>query len=429
MTNIPPYKIASILLHYIDKTLCFIGLPHDSSLEESVYILVVVSLALLLSWLLRIMILFIIRRIPSFKKSKSIIALHGENVIIKCSHMIPPIVFLALIPFAFSRGSHVLGIILKFSWIYLVIVTVLAINSIFNFIWHRYDELDNVHNHPLKGLLQVAKGAMWIIGCIIIISSLMHKSPVALLTGLGAFAAVLMLIFKDSILGLVSGVQLSQNDMLRVGDWIVVPNTPANGIVEEVSLTVVKVRNWDNTLAMLPPYTLVSTSFQNWRGMVEMGTRLINQNYNIATDSVVEATSDLLESLKKIGNQQLTDFITIKQSQAERNEVANTNNPANIVNGTIVTNLGLLRAYLTIYLKNHPLVSQKSFLMVSEQPPTPQGIPVQIYCYTATTDWASYESIKCEIFEHFTSMMPKFNIYPFEFPSGKDLNYWENNKT
>lgn len=429
MTNIPPYKIASLLLHYIDKFLCFLGLPHDSSLEEAIYVLCVVSIALTMSWLLRIIILFILRKIPSFSRSTSKLAQQGENVIIKCSHLIPPIVFLSLIPFAFARGSHVLHFIFKVSWIYLVIVLVLAVNSIFNFIWHRYDEHDNVHNHPLKGLLQVAQGAMWIIGCIIIFSMLIGKSPVALLTGLGAFAAVLMLVFKDSILGLVAGVQLSQNDMLRVGDWIVVPNTPANGIVEEVSLTVVKVRNWDNTLAMLPPYTLVSTSFQNWRGMVEMGTRLINQNYNIATDSVVEATPELLESLKTIGNQELTDYITTKQQQAANNEVANTNNPAKIVNGTIVTNLGLLRAYLTIYLKSHPLVSQSSFLMVSEQPPTPQGIPVQIYCYTSTTDWASYESIKCEIFEHFTSIMPKFNIYPYEFPSGKDLNKWEVTKT
>lgn len=143
---------------------------------------------------------------------------------------------------------------------------VCSINAVLNFVWHRYDEKDNVKNHPLKGLLQVSKGIVWLIGIILIGSIIFDKSPVVLLTGLGAFAAILMLIFKDSILGVVAGVQLSQNDMLRVGDWIVVPGTPANGFVEDVSLTAVKVRNWDNTIAMLPPYTLVSTSFQNWRG-------------------------------------------------------------------------------------------------------------------------------------------------------------------
>ena len=268
--------------------------------------------------------------------------------------------------------------------------------------------MGNTQNHPLKGLPQIAKGLVWLFGIIIIISFLVNKSPLALFTGLGAFAAVVMLVFKDSILGLVAGVQLSQNDMLRVGDWIIVPGTIANGIVADVSLTVVKVRNWDNTLAMLPPYTLVSSSFQNWRTMYESGHRQINRSCNISISSVHAPTQSLLEKLCSIDI--LSQYITTKLQQEQNGIVENTRNSLGLVNGSIDTNLGLFRAYLTLYLHQHPFVAQDAFLIVNELEPTPQGIPIRIYCYTNVTDWVSHESVQSEIFEHLALMAPRFEL-------------------
>ena len=200
-------------------------------------------------------------------------------------------------------------------YIYTVIVFAMAVCVINTFLWTHFDRRENTKNLPLKGILNVCNGFVWIIAAIIIGSILLDKSPVALLTGLGAFATVLMLIFKDSILGFVAGIQLSQNDMLRVGDWIVVPSTIANGIVEDVSLTAVKVRNWDNTIVTLPPYTLVSSSFQNWRGMSDSGWRLIDKSFSIDIDTVVPATDEIKQRVSTLPG--MGDYIKKIETQGQ----------------------------------------------------------------------------------------------------------------
>lgn len=418
MSVTPSYEIASWALNTIDDLFKYIGLPRDVDLEEAVYTLVVIGIAWSIGWIMKMLVLFIIKRIKRFVNVVSISALQGQKIFIKGSDIIPPLVFMVLIPFAFTSDAKVLDIIMKISVIYFIYTVIRASNAVLDFMWHRYDERDNDKNHPLKGLLQISKGLVWLIGLILIGSIILGKSPVVLLTGLGAFAAILMLVFKDSILGMVSGVQLSQNDMLRVGDWIDVPGTPANGVVIDVTLTVVKVQNWDNTIAMLPPYTLVSTSFQNWRGMSASGVRRIARSYMIDVDSVQFATDAMLDDFKQIPF--MKDYIELKQKQATEGIDDNTNNPANIVNGTIDTNLGMLRAYMTMYLRNNKNISQSSTLMVRALDPTTSGLPLQLYCFTNTTDWSSYESIQSEIFEHFASILPRFGLYAFENPSGRD---------
>lgn len=415
MTNIPPHKVAHWIISIIDDVLKKLGLPHNDTIEEIIYMIIVIALAFGIGWVASKIAVFITNKMKWFKRVSRSSATQAEKTLLKISHIIPPLVFLSLIPFAFSTESKMLSVIIKITVIYFIITVILAINNFLGFIWHRYDEVGNVRNHPLKGLPQIAKGIVWLIGIIIIISFLVNKSPLALFTGLGAFAAVVMLVFKDSILGLVAGVQLSQNDMLRVGDWIIVPGTPANGIVADVSLTVVKVRNWDNTLAMLPPYTLVSASFQNWRTMYESGHRQINRSCNISVASVHAPSVNMLESLKTIDI--FTHYISTKQSQAQQGITENTHNSQGLVNGTIESNLGLFRAYLTIYLQHHPLVAQDTMLMVNELEPTTQGIPIRVYCYTTVTDWASHESVQCEIFEHIALMAPRFELDLFQLPT------------
>ena len=415
MTNIPPYKIAHWIINIIDSLLKKCGLPYNDTIEEFIYIVIVIGIAFGLGWIVSKIAILITNKMKWFKSASKSGTVLAEKTLLKVSRIIPPIVFLSLIPFAFSSESKIPNIIIRIALIYLIITIILAINGILNFLWKKNDEVSNTHNHPLKGLPQIAKGLIWLIGIIIIISIMVNKSPLALFTGLGAFAAVVMLVFKDSILGLVAGVQLSQNDMLRVGDWIVVPGTPANGIVADVSLTVVKVKNWDNTLAMLPPYTLVSTSFQNWRAMYESGKRQINRSYNISSNSIHAPSFELLEKLKEISL--LKDFITLKQSQLNDGIIENTRNSKGAVNGTIDTNLGLFRAYLTIYLNNHPLVAHDTLLIVNELEPTSQGVPIRLYSYTSVTVWVSHESVQSEIFEHLALMAPVFELELYQLPT------------
>ena len=339
-----------------------------------------------------------------------------HKVLSRCSHIIPPLVLLALLPFAFTSETALRVIVLRGLLIYTVVVVCRAICTVTKFIWLRFDETRNSKNLPLGGILDTAVGIIWFIAVIICISIVVNKSPVNLLTGLGAFAAVLMLVFKDSILGLVAGLQLSQNDMLRVGDWIVVPSTIANGIVIDVNLTAVKVQNWDNTIVTLPPYTLVSTSFQNWRGMTESGCRQIARSVIIDSDTIVPATKEMISEIT--GKYPIIKAYTDKIDSLGHNDY----NPGlAVVNGTNQTNLGLFRAYMCQWLLNNPAIRSDEQILVRLMPPTGEGIPLQIWCFTATTNFTAYEAIQSAVFEHVAVTAIDFGLRLFNDPSGTDV--------
>lgn len=292
----------------------------------------------------------------------------------------------------------------------------MAICSVLSFAWLRFDKERNTKNLPIRGILDTVIGILWVITAIICVAIIVDKSPAALLTGLGAFAAVLMLVFKDSILGLVAGLQLSQNDMLRVGDWIVVPSTIANGIVIDVSLTAVKVQNWDNTIVTLPPYTLISGSFQNWRGMSDSGVRQIARSILIDIYSVTQTTPDFIKKM-------VTQFPQLK---AYVDKVQTAGHPIfdpglATVNGTVDTNLGLYRAYLCEWLLGHPSISSSRQILVRLMAPTDNGIPLQIWCFTSTTAWTAYEAIQSALFEHIAVTAPSFGLQIYNDTSGADV--------
>ena len=242
---IPSHSIATWILKHIDLGLEAAGLENGSVAEEVVYTIVVITIAIAVGWLLRTIIVLTIKHTPLLRRFKTGRELIEQRVIGRCSHIIPPLVFLALIPFAFDSHSNTLELIIRGAVSYLLISTGIGLSSVMGFLWLRYDRYRNTKNLPLRGVLNVGRGTLWVIITIVTVSVLIDKSPAVLLTGLGAFAAALMLIFKDSILGFVAGVQISQNDMLRVGDWVIVPSTIANGIVTDVTLSVVKIRNRD----------------------------------------------------------------------------------------------------------------------------------------------------------------------------------------
>lgn len=406
---IPSHDIAQWLLGIVRDICNWFGLRNDPKIEQIAYVILISAFAIALGYVIRRAVIFIVRKIIRLRKTDFGTELINQHVVTKCSHIIPPLVILALLPFAFEHTSSVLRIVNRLVYIYLTIMFGVGCNAIIGFAWYNYNRHANKENHPLKGVMNVAKGIVWIIITIICMSILINKSPMALLGGLGAFAAALMLIFKDSILGFVAGIQLSSNDMLRVGDWIVVPSTIANGIVVDVSLTVVKVQNWDNTIVMLPPYTLVSTSFQNWRGMSDSGVRQIDRSVLIDNTSIVAASPAFVDDMTA-KYPLLQEFVEKRKADAQAGKKMVFNGGVAPVNGTLDTNLGLFRAYLCRYLLSHPAIAHDQNIIVRLMTPDANGTPLDIYCFTATTDWLAYEAIRSQLFEHITASAADFGL-------------------
>lgn len=413
---IPSHRVANWLLVNIRHFLDFIGLSHDTNLEEIIYVAAIIAASIAIGWLIRKIILFLVKKIVLWRKSTLAKEIVEHHLLIKCSHIIPPLVMLALIPLALVGSNLLNTIILRSLLVYTALVFCVAICSVVRFIWFRVDETRNTKNLPIKGIYDTVVGILWVVTAIVVVAIIVGKSPGSLLAGLGAFAAVLMLVFKDSILGLVAGLQLSQNDELRVGDWIVVPSTIANGTVIDVSLTAVKIQNWDNTIVTLPPYTLVSGSFQNWRGMQESGGRQIARQFYVDYYCVAPTTPDQIEKAKT-DFPQLAPYIT-KLQQLGHNDYAG---GTAVMNGTIDTNLGLFRAYLYSWLLNNDAIRKDMEILVRLMPATEYGVPLQVYCFTTTTVWSAYEAIQGAVMEHVIAMAPKFGIRLYNETSGADV--------
>lgn len=412
------YSVAKFIMSIVDWILGVFGLEYDSSLVTFLYAAVVLAVALVVGGIFQWILLKLVRAIARHWSGATYESLSGQRFFHKICRMVPPLVFLGLIQFTLSNHDTLSDTLTKITVVYMIIVFTIAVNALIMTIWERVDARANKRKLPLGSLAQLAKGLAWIIAAIVIIAVLVDKSPLALLTGLGAFSAVLMLIFKNNILSVVAGVQLSENDSLHVGDWISVDGTNANGTVQEVSLVAVKVLNWDKTTTTLPPYNLISSGFTNYRTMQESNTRRVCRSIMIDADSVLPATPDMLEAIRKVP--MMDAYITKKLEQKASGQVADVNNPAGLVNGTIDTNLGLFRAYLKMWLDANPNISHDSDCFVSTLAQTATGIPLQIYCFTATSGWFPYEGIQDTIFEHVAAMLRFFRLYVFENPSGRD---------
>ncbi len=413
-------KFAETLLGWIKEFLNGLGMSKEvtNKLDEVIYLAIILIIAFVVGKLVHWIAVAFTRKILKFRNVKILSSLIEYNALRKLSWVVPPLIVIALLPFAFEHKPFALDIAEKIAWVYFVVVLILSINVIFSSVGKVILNKGPLHDRPMKGFIQILQVLVSFIGAIVIISILIGKSPFNLITGLGAFAAILLLIFKDTILGFVAGVLLSQNDMIHIGDWIEMDSEGVNGVVMDISLNIVKVQNFDNTIVTIPPYSLVSESFINWRGMAESGGRRIMRSYTVALDNIQACTPDYLEEMKKIPL--LTDYITEKQKEAAEGKVENTENSHGLVNGTIETNLGLFRAYMTLYLKQHRFINQSLLLMVRTLDPTPNGMPVQIYCFSANKNWVSYESIQSEIMEHFAMMLPYFGLYPFQNASARD---------
>lgn len=419
--NDESYIIAELIMSLVNHILKFFGMAKDPTMFTILYAVIVFLISYVLGLAFKWAIIGIVRLIGTKYKKDIFKKLIDTKFFIKLCRIIPAIVFLILIQFTLYTRVTLAMVLTRITFIYILYIVCIAINTFITVIWEHFNEKENTKKLPLKGILQLIQGIIWIIAVIIAVSMILGKSPTSLLAGLGAFAAVLMLVFKDSILGVVAGVQLSQNDSLHVGDWIKVKGTDANGTVMEVSLTSVKIMNWDKTVTTVPPYSLITGGFTNYRTMQESNSRQIQRSYMIDADSVVPLDETMLDKFRQIPL--IKDWIDKKLEQRSRGIVENVANSEGLADGTIESNLGVFRAYLKLYLDSHPKIDHSgglSYCFVSTLPQTSAGIPIQIYCFTNTSAWLDYEAIQDSIFEHIAIMLAKFNLYTFENPSGRD---------
>ena len=373
---------------------------------QVVLILAILLISYLMTLVFRHLIMPAVRKITARTKATWDDYLFNDKMMTSFCRMIPPIIWYVLLPFAFNDSSaYLLQILLKISLICLIITALMLIKCFLDSLYEISSEHEALKNRPLKGIYQMINLIAIGIGIILIISILIDQNATAILTGLGASAAILMLIFKDSILGLVAGVQLSANDMLRPGDWITMTKYGADGYVVEVSLTTVKVQNFDKTITTIPPYALVSDSFQNWRGMRESGGRRIKRSLFIDMTTVHFCTPEEVARFTEKG------WISAPTEGSEP-----------------PVNLYVFREYALKYICSHPDVNHNLMQMVRQLQPTTEGIPVEVYCFSNTPDWIPYETLQGELFDHLIAMVPEFGLHIFQRPAGTDFQPNEKNE-
>lgn len=424
------HEVGNAVMQEVNHGLVFIGVESvwADKLDNFIILLIIIGIALLSNVICRHIILRALAKLVKRTKATWDDIVFDHKVTVHISRMVAPILIYVAIPIAFPEhvDSNLLDFLRRLCLIYILAVFLRFISVFLAAVYHVYSEREQYKDKPLKGLLQTAQVMLFFIGIIIIVSILIDRNPMVLLTGLGASAAILMLVFKDSIMGFVSGIQLSANNMLKVGDWIAMPKYGADGTVIEVTLNTVKVRNWDNTIVTIPPYLLVSDSFQNWEGMRQSGGRRVKRSINIDMSSVQFCTPDMLSRYRKI--QLLKEYIDETEKVVKEYNKEHQIDNTVLVNGRRQTNLGVFRAYLTNYLKSLPTINQELMCMVRQLQPTETGIPMELYFFSATKDWVPYEGIQADVFDHVLAIIPEFGLRVFQNPSGEDFRELRNRK-
>ena len=326
-----------------------------------------------------------------------------------------------IVPFSLIKGSiptiffdfpRMMGLFNKLADVYIVLYVLWLLSAVLNTFSDMLSQKESLKDKPLQSYFQVVKIFLYAIGIIILISILISENPSVLLGGLGAASAILMLVFKDTIMGFVASIQLSANDMVRIGDWITMNKFSADGDVIEINLTTVKIRNFDKTISYIPPYSLVSESFQNWRGMQETGGRRIKRSVHVKQSSIRFIDEKELEHFKRI--QGISEYIDERNSEIKKYNEESGADKSVAVNGRNLTNMGLFRSYVSGYLRSHPEIKQDMMIMVRQLDPTSKGVPLELYMFADTTVWAKYEGIVADIFDHVFAAANYFDLQIFE---------------
>ncbi|HJO92396.1 MAG TPA: mechanosensitive ion channel [Victivallales bacterium] len=402
----------------------FVGLHIPELISEYLAILILICLILFVSWLVKILIKHYI--LSYCKKFASRTSTKWDDIIFenhlpdRIALIVPAVIVYFISNIVFVDGA---GGLLKYVQLacilYIILVCVLIVNSGLRVVENIYNTYEVSDEAPIKSFLQVVKIFFYFAAAIIIISLLMKQSPWALLKALGVVAGVTMFVFKDSILGLVASVQLSGQKMVKKGDWIEMPKFGANGDVVDISLTTVKVQNFDKTIVNVPTYALVSNSFQNWRGMVDSGGRRIKRSVNLNMHSFKFLTEIELNRLKK--NNLIKDYINSKELELKEHNIKNKIDEKNTVNSRRLTNVGTFRYYIKQYLSRNSDIHDNLTFIVRQLQPTEKGLPIQIYVFTNDTNWVKYEEIQADIFDHILTVIPEFGLSIYQDPSGLDI--------
>ncbi len=362
-------------------------------IDESIIALLTIATVIGVYFLFKIFVIGSLHRYVLRSKRRWVNLLIKQRVVYYLILVVPAITIYFLLPLIFVHGQNLLIITQRICLVFVIMALSLTANSLLLMLLDLYNARNTRKNHPLKGLVQILQVALVFVGGILCIAVLLDKSPTTLLAGLGASAAVLMLVFRDSILGFVAGIQLAANDMIRIGDWVEMPDNTANGTVEEITLNTVKIRNWDNTISTIPPYTLVNDAFRNWRGMQQGEGRRVSKNINIDLTTIKFCSSELLDNIRS--NVPLMSDYTP-------------------TDGETPTNAQLYRAYIERYLNNHKEVNQAMDLIVSQKESNGYGLPIQVYFFVRNKVWKDYERIQSDIFDHLLAVAPTFQLQIYQ---------------
>ncbi|MCP4567232.1 MAG: mechanosensitive ion channel family protein [FCB group bacterium] len=374
---------------------------------------------LILAWLTNFLAKrFLLAGVSYFvKKSKTKWddTLAQQKVFVRLSHLAPALV----ISYCAPLFGPIAGIIQRLSMVYLILVGLLVVYAFLNALVEIYRTYDVSRQKPIKGYIQVVKIFIAVFVGIMVVA-IVAKQPVwPILTGLGAMTAVLLFVFKDSILGLVASVQLSGNNMIQIGDWIEMPKYGADGDVVDITLHTVKIQNWDKTISSIPAYALISDSFKNWRGMSDSGGRRIKRAFNIDMTSISFCTTEMLARFENF--QLISEYVISKREEVAAFNREHEIETSQLVNGRSLTNIGTLRAYIVAYLRQHPKIHDNMTFLVRQLPPGQYGLPLEIYVFSNDQEWAGYEAIQADIFDHILAVIPMFDLRLFQNPTGADF--------
>ena len=375
--------------------------------------------ALVIHWVLWRPVLALLKRLIVRTETNWDDALLENRVPQQVFRVVPLLAVYHLLPVVLDENGLLHSMLLLLVRLWLIVVGTTIVTALLRSVLQIYDQGERAREVPLKGFIQVLQILAWSVCLILFVSQLMGRSPLVLLSGLGAFAAVLMLVFRDAILGLVAGVQLAANRMVARGDWIEQAQAGADGSVIDVSLTTVKVQNWDKTIVTIPTYQLISGSFRNWRGMEQSGGRRIKRSIHIDQGSIRFLDAELRERLQGIGV--LKEYMRGKLQEIGEEHQRLGLQQEDAINGRALTNIGCFRAWLQIWLRQHPRVHQDMTFLIRQLQPGPTGLPIEIYVFTRTTEWAEYEAIQADLFDRILAMVPVFGLKVFQQPSGQDL--------
>ena len=350
-------------------------------------------------------------------------ALIEHNVVGRIVQLVPAFIIYAGVALVPDLPEYATRLIRNIAMGYVVLVSTMALTALLGAANTVYSSLPVAKVRPLKGFVQLLQIIVWVIGSVLIVATLIDRSPLILLSGFGAMTAILLLVFKDTILSLVASVQLTAQDMVRVGDWIEMPQFGADGDVIDVQLHTVKVQNWDKTITTIPTHRLIADSFKNWRGMQSTGARRIKRSVLIDVNSIRFQSREEIDHFKRFAL--LKDYIAAKEEELVAYNAALEHEVSDAVNMRRLTNIGTFRAYAESYLQNHPRIHKGMTLMVRQLGADAHGLPLEIYCFTNTTVWAEYEGIQADIFDHLLAIIPEFGLRIYQQPAGSDLaNLW-----